>query len=580
MGGVIPAQHFSYRWIALLAAIIMLARAGTTILECSHIVDEPAHMAAGVAAIEAKKHIYDVTHPPLPRIVAGLPLVLSGVELPEARIVTVQQPDVAFDAGDRILLQSKIEYRDVLTRARLAMLVFPAIVLLYVYLFGQWLASPLMAMLSVVFVSLDPNLIAHSGLVTTDMPAVAGYLIAGYHGLRWLVTHTMRRAVIAGIAFGVAIGLKFSCIFVLPGLALLIILRPLPALWSKTKTPFWEVFARRRPPFKQLGVVAVVTGLSLWATYLFNVDPLISQRIMGDNKIWLTMPAALKSLPIPMPSFVLGMWHLWLKGGHGEPSFLLGQINLDGKWYYFPAAFALKSTVGFLIALVAAIFAAIFAPRGPWKTVLILLPPSVYLILSLESHLNYGIRHILPIIPFLYLFTCFQLARGKRVLLLLPLVVAGAVESALVHPHYLSFFNVAAGGPSQGARHLLDSNIDWGQDAGEMYRWLATNAKEKGRPYSIRAFCATPIYVERAGLDPASATGPVRGLFAISKNVSGGLDGYRVRSKTDIQLPMDYRWLAQYPIVHRIGYSIDIYDLGNDVYELRRQPDTSVKLPE
>jgi hypothetical protein len=558
--------------------MVMLARVGATVLQSSHTVDEPAHIAAGVAAIEAKKHIYDVTHPPLPRMVAAIPLILSGVELPEARIVTIQQPDVAFDAGAKILLQSPIDYRTVLNRGRLAMLIFPVIVLLYVYCFGLWLGSPLMAMLSVVFVSLDPNLIAHSGLITTDLPAVAGFLITGYHGLRWLVTHTMRRAVIAGIAFGVAIGLKLSCIFVLPGLAMLLILRPLPALWSNTKTPFRKVFAHRCPPMVQMVVVVVVTGLSLWATYLFNVDPLISQRIMGDSKAWLAMPMALKSLPIPMPSLILGLWQLLLKGGHGEVSYLFGKINLDGCWYYFPAAFVVKSTIGFLVALIAAIFAAVFAPRGPWRTVLFLLPPSIYLLLSLESHLNYGIRHILPVIPFLYLFTCFQLARGKRALVLIPLIVLGAVESAMVHPHYLSFFNASVGGPAQGSRYLLDSNIDWGQDAGEMYQWIQANAVKKGRPYTLRVFCATPEYVKHAGLDPECTTGPVRGLFAISKNVSGGLDDYRIR-RGIIQLPMDYSWLSKYPVVHRIGYSIDIYDLGDDVYELRRQPDVSVRLP-
>ena len=33
-----------------------------------------------------------------------------------------------------------------------------------------------------------------------------------------------------------------------------------------------------------------------------------------------------------------------------------------------------------------------------------------------------------------------------------------------MYPHYLSYFNEVAGGPSNGHRVLLDSNIDWGQD--------------------------------------------------------------------------------------------------------------------
>ena len=43
---------------------------------------------------------------------------------------------------------------------------------------------------------------------------------------------------------------------------------------------------------------------------------------------------------------------------------------------------------------------------------------------------------------------------------------------ALATPRYLSYFNVAAGGARGGTAHLVDSNIDWGQDLRRLKRWM------------------------------------------------------------------------------------------------------------
>ena len=44
-----------------------------------------------------------------------------------------------------------------------------------------------------------------------------------------------------------------------------------------------------------------------------------------------------------------------------------------------------------------------------------------------------------------------------------------------VHPNYLAYFNEAAGGPAQGWRWLVDSNVDWGQELPGLKRYMDTN---------------------------------------------------------------------------------------------------------
>jgi hypothetical protein len=102
----------------------------------------------------------------------------------------------------------------------------------------------------------------------------------------------------------------------------------------------------------------------------------------------------------------------------------------------------------------------------------------------------------LPVLPFLYVLIGVVVAwaadggavqRGRagnwaalvgRVApLLLLLWLAGA--TLWIHPHFLSFFNLIAGGPDNGWRALVDSNIDWGQDLARLGAWLDENDVER-----------------------------------------------------------------------------------------------------
>ena len=58
-------------------------------------------------------------------------------------------------------------------------------------------------------------------------------------------------------------------------------------------------------------------------------------------------------------------------------------------------------------------------------------------------------------------------------------VLGNAIVAMAIWPHYLSYFNFLAGGPAGGHRHLIDSNLDWGQDLFELRRWLERNPQSE-----------------------------------------------------------------------------------------------------
>ncbi len=63
------------------------------------------------------------------------------------------------------------------------------------------------------------------------------------------------------------------------------------------------------------------------------------------------------------------------------------------------------------------------------------------------------------------------------------LVLASALSSLRVHPHYTSYFNSMSGGPENGWRLLSFSNIDWGQDLGAVKKWI--DSHPECRPISF-----------------------------------------------------------------------------------------------
>jgi hypothetical protein len=554
------------RTIAVIAAVIMLLRIAQAMFLFSNTVDEPFHIASAVVMYDVGKESSGVEQPPLTRIVAGLPLYLRGVRLPPAELTTAVIPmPETYLQGAQILFHSNLSYWQVLITARLTMLIFPLIALLYLYLLAGWIGNEFIAAMSVVLFSLDPALLGHSAWVHTDVAACAGYLAATYHGLRWIMLGGLGRAVAMGIAVAAAIAAKFSCIFVVPALVLVMMIQPLSAYTSELPRTL-QAYFRRWPPVRQMAAAVVVAFVTLWGTYFFNVDRMSNQSMFTTaESTFLHLPLRIRNAEVPMPSFALGMMKL---ASHNKSNngYLNGRFSPTGWWYYFPETIALKEPIALLAGLlVAGLLLFVPAYRAHWwRLAVILIPPAVLLAAAMTSSIDIGIRHVLPVLPFLYLFVCFQLTRAgvKGVAFLAVLIVTAMIESAWIAPNYLEFYNLIAGGPAHGARYLLDSNIDFGQDVAQLAEWLHSD-QARGRSYSLRLFMYPDKSLTRTlGLDPAALYRNLNGggLLAISKNVRYGL-GAGVSEDWVARPKDDYSWLSKYPIVKQIGYSIDVYDL-------------------
>src|SRR3954452_24829366 len=104
----------------------------------------------------------------------------------------------------------------------------------------------------------------------------------------------------------------------------------------------------------------------------------------------------------------------------------------------------------------------------------------------MTSAINLGLRHILPVYPFLYAGIAAVLAHAGKPATRIAMIALGALqiaECASITRDYLAFFNALAGGPGRGPEYLVDSNIDWGQDVKKAVRWLKARGTSRERVY-------------------------------------------------------------------------------------------------
>ena len=520
---------------ALVPALLFVWLARPALRELSATYDETEHVPAGYTYVARGDYRLGPEHPPLLKQLFGRAVApLAPAVSPQAeRAFEAARRDI--DAhwifGDRFL------YRDnapvpLLARARAVSVALGALLVL---LIGTWAGRAFGlagGVLAAGGAALDPNLLAHGALATTDLGFTL-WFVATLYGARCCFRRlTVARAAGTALAAAAAVASKHSALLLAPALLAFAVLRVADGR-------AWSVGRRERRAVRAAGPRAAVALvlLSLWAlaawgglwtvygwryaatadagpdlpigawTQQMRVLELTAERLAGGAAV--PAPAALAAEAAATPPglgerlitaaaahrlapegylFGLAFASAMAKVRRG---FLLGEISLTGWTGYFPFALLVKTPLATL-ALAAAALALLGAAavrRGRpalGDAALAVVPPVIVLGAAMTSNLNIGYRHVLPLVPFLYLLAGW-LPRAlaprpgsRRPWLLTAAALALlACETAPARPYFLSFFNAAAGGPRGGLALLSDSNLDWGQGLPALARWMDGTGVER-----------------------------------------------------------------------------------------------------
>ncbi|MDB5349573.1 MAG: hypothetical protein JWN86_820 [Planctomycetota bacterium] len=634
------------RTLWLLAAAILCAHYALAVLSLRRenpTVDEVNHLPAGISYWQTGTFKLYRHNPPLVKLIAAWPVrgaVMKPLfDLPDWR---TDSPPQALFGSEFMRLNAKY-YFELFTVPRTLMPLFSVLGGLVVFVWSRRLWGGLGGLLSLILWCACPNILAHARLVTSDAAAASIGVAATFLFWRYLHDPRWSRAALAGIVLGLAQLTKFS---------LLLLYGIWPVLWLVHEAAGFVKagFGNRLARSSLQGLVLV--GLSVLVIDLgygfegvgrplgsFNFASrsiLTRPRLRSDlpppttknyllhvswtHRVNRLRGTALARLPSPLPSnYLLGFDEqkieadalplIWFNPDVRDPDAVTGYpVYLDdvlrrhGWREYYVKALLYKVPEGtlWLVGLSLAVLAASKRARGRVldEFTLLFVPLAFLGAMTFLTDINLGLRYVLPMFPYAFIFCgrlapwaegCVGAARtAARAAVAVPVGLT-ILATALIHPSYLAYFNFASGGPDRDPPHLIDSNLDWGQDLIGLREWLRANKVDE--PIGLAYFGQIPPTLfalrgdpfpwfvppfqprklrDQAAANTAFLDGPApklrAGLYAVSATLVQGLP-WRVYD------PSLRVWAGSWDIVHdyafsyfrslkpitRIGHSILIY---------------------
>ncbi|UUO04984.1 glycosyltransferase family 39 protein [Blastopirellula sp. J2-11] len=535
--------------------------------------DEIAHLPSGLSHWRFGNFSLYRVNPPLMRMIASLPLLISAPAEDWNGYSEGAYARPEFAVGRRFLDKNGERSFWHFTIARWAQISVSALGGWICYCWAKALFGTSSGLLALALWCFDPNLLAWGATITPDAGAATFGVAAGYAFWRWLKSPTWANVAIAGLALGLAELTKSTWI-------LLFALWPLIGLIWRFSNRNLEI---PKPKLIQLGAI-LIGGL-----YLLNMGygfeksfqrlgdfEFISQTLGGPeanetpgNRFRGTL---LAEIPVPVPAnFLSGMDVQKYDFERGKSSYLRGETKKGGWWYYYLYAMAVKTPLGtialFGLAIALAVSRADFRMSFSDAVVLLLPAVTVLILVSSQTGFNRYLRYVLPAYPFLFIFAssaakAFELRLKSIAIPVAACAIVAVIGSLSVFPHSMSYFNLAAGGPTGGPRHLLDANIDWGQDLLELKKFL--DRHPEARPIHLAYFgYATPghagiefeevpQYLEsEIGLDVPKLE---PGWYAVSVNHLYGYQHYENDKPA-------YTYFQRFELFAKAGYSIYIYKI-------------------
>jgi 4-amino-4-deoxy-L-arabinose transferase-like glycosyltransferase len=570
---------FNIRWLAFVLIAVFATTAALSTWDESWTADEPVHLVAGLAQIQTGDPRLHVDHTPLARLIAALPALIVRQPLVAERSPKAWQ-NADYDVVHPVL--QEMEER-LLRPARLTVLGLSVLLGVLLYRWGCQLFGPPQALLPLALFAFCPPLLANAAIVATDLPVTAFLFAALYGWWRYLASPSVIRALATGLAVGAAFATKHTAVLLLP-------------VFLLTGLAWFVSRLRGGGGLRAIGAVlggglaiALATLLIVNLVYWFDgvaitpSDYLVrigSTNYLGTEgqKSLLEGLARLQQvwpawLPIPLPyDYVAGaLARLSQVSAQGQLTYFLGEAGTGGWPNYFAFMLLIKLSIPALLLIGMGTLAALRClPQTAWDLGFLLLFPVLLIVTASLGKMQIGIRHLLPVFPFLLLLAGYALPACRRHwerIALLVLVGLNTIGSLAVHPNYLMYYNFLAGGPGNGWRISVNGD-DWSQSDRALVRWL--QARGIGEVYYDRLAWGN-VLLARAGIatrkipceDPGQLVAFHIGMLLATR---------------DLTQARCYEWLKHRRPDEKIGYNIFLYNTDSTSRYPRPAPPTELTL--
>ena len=449
--------------------------------------DESCHIYSGYSYWTRADYGMNPEHPPLVKLLATVPLLSLPLSSPPLRGGDFKVE--AFLLGNDFIYGNLVPGDTILWRVRLAASLITILLALLIFFAAREMFSTGAAFLALALFVFDPNILAHAAYVTTDMALTCLLFATVYAFYRYTKQPTWPRLALTGLPAGLALAAKHSAILLFPIALLLavgeLIRRHYQSADSADAEPAPRLALRYFSAVVIIGLIAVVI---LWAFYGFRyaarpsglaLNPPLADYVQGiHHPLEVRVISVFARLHLLPESYLYGLTDVRQMADYMSTS-VLGHVYPHGQWFYFPVAFVIKTPLVLMLLLVGA---ALLLPHvaGARELLFLTIPPAFYFVVAMATNLNIGLRHILPIYPYLFILAggaaWALIARNRRwtyaIAALLLFTIASSLHS---RRSYIAYSNELWGGPAHTYQYLTDSNADWGQQLISVKHYLDQN---------------------------------------------------------------------------------------------------------
>jgi hypothetical protein len=498
---------------------VFASLAVSSLIQKSATFDETNHLIRGLYPLSVKEFALNKEHPPLVNLLQGLPVsIISNPILPQAN----SEMHPFFHYSRKALWLGTNDAKTMIFQARLVTVFLAVLLGISVFWWARELYGYQGGLFSLALYCFSPAILAHGRLVTTDL-GLAFFLFVYYFSLWNLLRFpSIKKTIVAGLCLGAAMGSKHLALLLIPiTLAVLLLAQSLGKIEFRSALNFMsqtilDRLDRARGIFYAILVwliIVVIAFFIVWGLYGFSIDRFEDVGIL-----------------IPMPDYFEGLKQGWNSVKSGRVYYLDGEVSDSGWSIFFLKAFVYKTPIPLLIILLGALVWRFFdkKPIGE-KMGWIFLALICFVLALATKKVNLGLRYLLSVYPFLFLFAGVLVRISKFKPGLLVLIGWLAIEVFTAHPHYISYFNQLIP-PGQKRFHLVDSNLDWGQDLTALANWQKDNKVKEIRlgyfgtanpeAYGVK-YEPLPFFLQEKWTGPQELE--LKGVIAVSATLLQGV---------------------------------------------------------